>query len=533
MVVCDLLTSLTSLALVQWYKDDSCNVATPLSVPSTTNATILRTVNSMALFKDRTIPWAPVQRWNACTVSVQCPFCTKIHTHGFGDSYDSIIRAAHCDHGSSLSFPSYRFAYPFSTREGTVAYEIEKSVGCFVALGTKAIDPEVENLEKALAEVNLDVDHSQDSRRWEHATEMITIGMEDETFRHLHKAFGGEDTFTLKRLDHVVSRMIAFGDSEYVEDYLHTSPEASLFLHGIDEEGKSALSLAACEKYPAIIKLLLDHGAKPDHQNKDGRTPLMEAALWGRIDNVRYLLEHGADRKLRDIHGHRASDLAESSPQNDEERYWRSGGNVQVYRENTFIANQARNVIFELLKDSKSPCRATPTGERAFEAHSFQNTGRGTIQLIAPIEEFHVRNEWKTVASLQRPSNFPSVAATSGWSHGETKVTVSGKEWTAEVMRISSTVGHPLPIEERRDQGKEGQYFASHAEKQLVAFFINKHVLIEAEDDELLQRVKPPVLLEKATILVSRPPCGDCLQFIKTVNTALGLIITVLDRSEK
>jgi hypothetical protein len=94
-------------------------------------------------------------------------------------------------------------------------------------------------------------------------------------------------------------------------------------------------------------------------------------------------------------------------------------------------------------------------------------------------------------------------------------------------------VGHQLPIEERRDQGEEGRYFASHAEKQLVAYFISKHVLIKTEDDEPLQSAKPPVLLKQATILVSRPQCGSCLQSIETVNGALGLMISVLDRSEK
>ena len=187
-----------------------------------------------------------------------------------------------------------------------------------------------------------------------------------------------------------------------------------------------------------------------------------------------------------------------------------------------------------MLKDPEEPLRrAISTLDRGFETHSFRNTGRGTIELIAPIAEFHVLNEWKTIASLQRPSNFPSISAMSGWGHGETTVTVSGKEWTAEVMRISSNVGHQLQREGRKDQGKEGQHFASHAEKQLIACFISKHVLIETEDEDLLQGAKPPVLLKQATILVSRPPCGDCLRFIETVNTTLGLKISVLDRSEK
>lgn len=260
----------------------------------------------------------------------------------------------------------------------------------------------------------------------------------------------------------------------------------------------------------------------------------MEAALWGRTDNINYLLEHGADKKLRDIHGHQAADLAESSLGNHGERYQRSGGEVQVYRENTFVADQARRVIVELLKDSgKSLGRAIFTLDRGFETHSFRNTGRGTVELIAPIAEFHVLNEWKTIASLQRPSNFPPISAMSGWGHGETTVTVSGKEWTAEGIRISLNVGHQLQRESRKDRGKEGQHFASHAEKQLIACFISKHVLIGTEDEDLLQGAKPPVLLKHATILVSRPPCGDCLRFIETVDTSLGLNISVLDRSEK
>lgn len=485
----------------------------------------------MASSTNRTVVLAPVQRWNASTVSIQCPFCTKIHTHGFGSGYDSVFRAPHCNHHLSPSFPSYRFAYPFSTCEGSVAYEIDKTNGYFVAFGAKALQSEAELLGKALDGLSLDVSRSPDSKSWKEATEMITIGLEDRIFRRLHEYFGGEDAFALKRLDHVKSRMITFGDSEYVDNYLRTSPEANLFLFGSNEEGKSALSLAACEKYSAVTKLLLDHGARPDHQDNEGRTPLMEAALWGRIENVKCLLEYGANRKLRDIHCHRAVDLAGPSLQNDEERYHRSGGEDQVYRENTFIANQARRVIFELLKDTEElPYREISAHNRTFESHFFKHTSRGTIELIAPIAEFHVRNQWKTIASLQRPWAFPSVAAMSGWSHGETKVTVSGKEWTTEVLRISSIVGHRLPEEKGLDQAKEGQYFATHAEKQLIAYFIDKHVLIETEDDKLL-RAKPPVLMKQATILVSRPPCGDCLQFIETVNTALGLMISVLDRS--
>ncbi|KAL5115422.1 hypothetical protein ACEQ8H_006642 [Pleosporales sp. CAS-2024a] len=189
----------------------------------------------MAPYRNSTIALAPVQHWNAHRVTVQCPFCTKIHSHSFGGSYDSVFRASHCDYHPSLPFSSYRFEYPFSTSEGSVAYEIDKTNGYFVAFGAKPLQSEAELLEKGLDELSLGVSKSPDNKSWEEATEMITIGLEDKILRRLHQSFGGEETFTLKRLDHVLSRMVAFGDSEYVADYLHTSPEANLFLFGTGE----------------------------------------------------------------------------------------------------------------------------------------------------------------------------------------------------------------------------------------------------------------------------------------------------------
>lgn len=122
--------------------------------------------------------------------------------------------------------PILSLCVPFSTHEGTVAYEIYKSAGCYVALGARAIAREVEPLEKVLNELNLDADR----KIWDQSTKMITIGMEDKTFQRLHQILRGEDTYTLKSLDHAVSRMITDGDPEYVENFIHTSPEADLLV---------------------------------------------------------------------------------------------------------------------------------------------------------------------------------------------------------------------------------------------------------------------------------------------------------------
>jgi ankyrin len=50
----------------------------------------------------------------------------------------------------------------------------------------------------------------------------------------------------------------------------------------------------------AAVRLLLDLGLDPNHANKEGRTPLMGAALKGRNDVVRLLVERGARLETRD-----------------------------------------------------------------------------------------------------------------------------------------------------------------------------------------------------------------------------------------
>lgn len=68
----------------------------------------------------------------------------------------------------------------------------------------------------------------------------------------------------------------------------------------IDEEGTTLLHLAANSDDPTSLLILLDHGANIDWQNAEGFTPLHVAALWGREEAVRLLLEEGADPAICD-----------------------------------------------------------------------------------------------------------------------------------------------------------------------------------------------------------------------------------------
>jgi len=79
----------------------------------------------------------------------------------------------------------------------------------------------------------------------------------------------------------------------------------------------------------AIISLLLNHGADVNLKNKNGTTPLMQAAGYGDAPLVHYLLSHGADISARDIDGHSALHRA---------------------RQDEYVTDDPRREVQELLK---------------------------------------------------------------------------------------------------------------------------------------------------------------------------------------
>lgn len=89
----------------------------------------------------------------------------------------------------------------------------------------------------------------------------------------------------------------ATGDRDLAEKEIAAADEASK---------QAALSLAALHGRAEIVRLLLQHGADADRYNPAGlhahSTPLHQAAFAGHLDAVRTLIEHGARTDLRDTH---------------------------------------------------------------------------------------------------------------------------------------------------------------------------------------------------------------------------------------
>lgn len=68
-------------------------------------------------------------------------------------------------------------------------------------------------------------------------------------------------------------------------------------------EGKGVLHVAAVANDTDMIEFLTLHGARPDVQDKRGRTPVMLAAELGHDGVVSLLAEKCADMKLKDMEG--------------------------------------------------------------------------------------------------------------------------------------------------------------------------------------------------------------------------------------
>lgn len=100
------------------------------------------------------------------------------------------------------------------------------------------------------------------------------------------------------------------GKLDHIRYMLHVHPESC---HWTDEDANSGLSLALLcgENAVTATQLLLAAGARPDHQNAHGLSPLMLACKWAdAVDCIDLLIDKEADATLLCDQGRTAADYA-------------------------------------------------------------------------------------------------------------------------------------------------------------------------------------------------------------------------------
>ncbi|CAM1507506.1 Fc.00g071470.m01.CDS01 [Cosmosporella sp. VM-42] len=453
---------------------------------------------------------AYVIRWNSLEIQVQCPCCYELEI-----IKDTCETARHyCQERAKDENSEYFLAYPFDVASELVGYTVNKTIGYFETLGTSLLQGEAEEQLPASDENTLAQDLNLVAK-CERLEATLLSGNIEKTKRAL--------------------------------DRLSRKNAGSLLNFQLPGRQRTMLHVVACEDLPKMIPLLIRYGAQVDALDSDNRTPLMIAALWGRLPNVVELIEHGANRTLEDRHEYTASYLSSSIGFFDRERERMShkkseiplaSGNSRSHKHgewgNTVEAKSARIQINDLLKkfDDMQTATQTISAPSTIQAaiEGFQYQKNYTDRSISLIRAYGVPNLRKTVARLNyfgiAGTGFSPVDAMSGWAATDVPV-IGGRNWTDEVLQLAAHINYAIPAHPF-DQGVSGQYYATHAEKQLAAYFVSNHVVLES-DSPVLKEAQPPenCRLRGAAIIVSTLQCDDCVEFFAKLNRMLGLNLEV------
>ncbi|KAI8939285.1 hypothetical protein NX059_005111 [Plenodomus lindquistii] len=418
-------------------------------------------------------PKIDVLYWTASQVYVKCPYCEEIHRHGVKLPGK---RLSHCHPGGH-----YEFILPIDESQKLVGYEIDKRGVRFVNASLQMARGEDDSHHSEYDERHLDeskMNISATNARsepslslYEDSAELETITVSDDG-----------DTFQQKKILRAISECVN-GNINAVNQYLSTSSEKELFLNGRFESGDTTLIAAAMEKSHEMVSLLLQHGADANAINNHGRSALMEAALWGRIESVKALLHANADKGLRDYEDRCAIDLAQRTRNNEKERYRRSR---YAAADRVPERDGDRRHIVILLGDpvdAKKQHRYTgPLSESERDKYWFRkNESEMAITFYGPIQSYRVPRITKTAAVLDRGDQFVRISATSGWGAGALPLNDRARPtWIDHVYYVASIVGHELrdAPKPHMDQGRPGQFYACHAEMKLIAYFIDRHLFL-------------------------------------------------------
>jgi len=79
--------------------------------------------------------------------------------------------------------------------------------------------------------------------------------------------------------------------------------KGGLSIHAADTHGRHVIHFAIGNLNPRYLRWILEEGANVNSKTIEGVTPLMEAMLYPNYDEIKILLLHGADPRIKDAEG--------------------------------------------------------------------------------------------------------------------------------------------------------------------------------------------------------------------------------------
>ena len=361
------------------------------------------------------------------------------HTH---------TRSPHCTKDTTTRLPEYYLQFPTEWR---IVRTPDLSAVCW--LTALDCDPDVlpiwtpsDSPIPVAASAN-ELDSDADALRFSE----LNLDEQDEELRDLsllHQA-------VVCRWDNEVRRLLAAGAR----------------VNGSDgNDGCTALHLAAMEGHSSIIAILIEHGADIEARNRLGRTALMEAALFARLEVVKTLLQNGADKSIK-VKRHHDGRWIEATA-----RDFAGDGNSRItsYRKSQYPHHRdaplQRRAIFSLLSDPET--RDGGRGAKVTDRPPVLELLQSATGVKILVERFQLVEtvDPKTIGYLSRGKAYPLVGAVSGYSdqgymappsERHKDFVLSNTTWTRRVLTfcrsfetaLKGSTSKLLPVNRHADGG--------------------------------------------------------------------------------
>lgn len=437
------------------------------------------------------IPLALITQWDRHSVQVLCPYCQARHHHGVGrPPYLGQTRQSHCGGDTSQQ---YQLCYPFEPAAADYWYEVDKENHQFRTVGVPEEEKDddfssTDEDELSDGEHFSDEDEDCASHNKHSATaELRGDVMEDLSHGLSSVAISDDDRRVRPRpLEEVLKTLFKDrskdpkwradcffaccyeNDTRGIEQWLYRYDDP--FLELKHRDGNDCIALAAMRGNIEVIRLLHGRGVPLNSSNKKGRTPLMEAALWGRLKVIDFLLNHNVDPQTRDRKGRNALSYALPSKATARMR-----GRFTLSIEKPQATADRR--VIEIRLRAFEP-RVDPVKDVVEKWGIFRHEGN-QISYYDHMDSFDIPDQYKTSARLDRGRLFRDIWAASGWrtdfSYGKI---IPNDLWTNRARELCLVLGYELMQDARDGAEPPGSFYASHAEKKLIAYFIDKHVIL-------------------------------------------------------